>query len=123
MDRMSPSETSARPSQVTVAGWAVAIASVMLAVGVFDAMRNLHSVDTREEVTRALSTGSAKGLGISVDDALTAMRWALFVSGAAAAAAAILGVFVLQRNKGARIGLTVAAVPIVLASPISGSFL
>ena len=33
---MNEPDRSARPSQVTVAGWAVAIASVMLVVAVFD---------------------------------------------------------------------------------------
>jgi hypothetical protein len=119
MGVMSPS-SSARPSQVTVAGWGIAGASVFLLFVAFDAMAKLHSVDTREEVTRVLSTGSGKNLGISVPDALEVMRWALLVTGVAAAAAGVLGVFVLQRNKGARIGLTVAAVPIVLAAPFSG---
>jgi len=116
-------EPSARPSQVTVAGWAVAIASAFLVVAVFDAMGNLHSVDTRDAVTRAVTSGWAQGLGISVGGALTLMRWALFVSGAAAAATAILGVFVLQRNKGARIALTIAAVPVLLALPAAGNVL
>jgi hypothetical protein len=120
---MSSPDPSPRPSQVTVAGWTAAIASVLLVLWVFDAMGNLHSVDTRDEITRSLADGSLKGLGVSVGDAITVMRWALFVSGAAAAAAAILGVFVLQRNTGARIALTVAAVPIVLMAPLSRSFL
>lgn len=116
-------EEGGRPSQVTVAGWAVAVVSVFLVVSVFDAMGNLHSVDTREAVTRTLTKGWAKGSGVSVDDALAAMRWGLFVSGAAGAAAAILGVFVLQRNKAARIGLSVAALAMLLVTPLTGSFL
>lgn len=120
---MSPPEANARPSQVTLAGWGIAGAAVMLVVAVFDTMGNLQSLDMRDELTRMLTTGSGKGLGLSVDQAIELMRWSLFVSGVAAAAAAILGIFVLQRNRGARIGLTVAAVPIVLTAPISGSFL
>lgn len=120
---MSSPEGSARPSQVTAAGWGIAIAALLLVVSVYDAMANLQSVDMREEITRAVTTGSVKDLGLSVDDAIAIMRWCLFVSGFAAVAAGILGVFVLQRNKGARIGLTVAAVPIVLTAPIAGSFL
>jgi len=120
---MSSPEGSARPSQVTVAGWGIAIAALMLVVSVYDSMANLYSVDMREEITRAVTTGSAKELGLSVADATEIMRWCLFVAGFAGVAAGILGVFVLQRNKAARIGLTVAAVPIVLTAPIAGSFL
>ncbi|MCZ4500901.1 MAG: hypothetical protein JWQ74_3456 [Marmoricola sp.] len=120
---MSPTEATPRPSQVTVAAWAAAIASGLLLVSVFDRVSKLHSVDTRDEVTRALASGSVKGLGISVDEALEVMRWALLVSGVAAVAAAILGIYVLQRNHGARIGLSIAAVPVALTSPFSDSFL
>lgn len=124
---MSSPEGSARPSQVTFAGWGIAVAALMLVFSVFDSMANLRSVDMREKITRAVTTGSAKGLGLSVEDATEILRWSFFVTGFAAVAAGVLGVFVLQRNKGARIGLTVAAVPIVLTAlvtaPFAGSFL
>src|SRR5688500_4741894 len=86
-------------------------------------MAELRSVETRDEVTSALSSGSMKDLGLSVEQALSIMRGALFVGGVAAAASAILGIFVLQRHTTARIALTVAAVPVVLTSPFSGGFL
>lgn len=120
---MSSSEGNVRPSQVTFAGWGIAVAALMLVISVFDSMANLKSVDMREQITRGITSGSAKGLGLSVEEATEIMRWSLFVAGFAAVAAGILGVFVLQRNKGARIGLTVAAIPIVLTAPLAGSFL
>ncbi len=124
---MSSPEGSARPGQVTFAGWGIAVASLMLLVSVFDSMANLRSVDMREQITEAVTSGSAKGLGLSVEDVTEILRWSLFVTGFAAVVAGILGVFVLQRNNGARIGLTAAAVPIVLTAlvtaPFTGSFL
>lgn len=120
---MSPPDGSPRPSQVTVAGWGIAVASLMLVISVFDTMANLKSVDMRDAITKAVTTGSAEGLGLSVADATEILRWSLFVTGVAGVAAVILGIFVLQRNHGARIGLTVAAVPIVLTAPLSGNFL
>ncbi len=124
---MSSPEGSARPSQVTFAGWGIAVASVMLVISVFDSMANLRSVDMRETIAEAVGSGSAKGLGLSVEDVTEILRWSFFVTGFAAVAAGILGVFVLQRNRSARIGLTVAAVPIALAAlvtaPFAGSFL
>src|SRR4051812_26407543 len=86
-------------------------------------MADLKSVDTRDRLTRALATGWAKELGISVDDALTVIRWGLLVAGAAAAVTGVLGIFVLQRHAHARIALTVAAVPVVLTAPFSGGVL
>jgi hypothetical protein len=120
---MSSSGPGPRPRQVTIGGWVVAVASAMLVVSVFDTMTNLHSVDTRDALTRALTTGSGRDLGITVGNALTLMRWALFVAGAAAAVTGVLGIFVLQRHTRARIVLTVAAVPVVLTAPVVDVFL
>lgn len=117
---MSNDAPGPRPRQVTVGGWVVAVASALLVVTVFDTMTHLHSVDTRDALTKALTTGSGKDLGISVADALTVIRAALFVAGVAAATTAVLGVFVLQRHTAARIVLTIAAVPIAVSTPIGG---
>ena len=119
---MSSSAPGPRPRQVTIGGWLSAVTSTVLVVSVFDAMANLHSVDTRERLTSAL-TGWPKDLGISVDDAIALTRGALFVTAVAAVVTAILGIFVLQRHATARIVLTVAAVPLVLTSPVAGGFL
>lgn len=118
MAAMSSDAPGPRPRQITLSGWVIVVASVLLVAAVFDAMAGLHSVHTREAVTKALASGSDQGLGISVDDALTMMRWALFVAGAAASVTAVLGVFVLQRHTAARVVLTAAAVAVVLTVPV-----
>ncbi|MGO4258750.1 hypothetical protein AB4Y76_20120, partial [Marmoricola sp. RAF53] len=118
---MSPEQPNARPSQVTVAGWAVAAAAVVLVVAVFDQMARLHTVDMREDIARVISSGSAADLGLTVARATEILRWILMVSAVAAVAAGVFGVFVLQRHRAARIGLTVAAVPVVLTAPVAGS--
>jgi len=123
MKAMSSDAPGPRPRQVTVGGWGVAVASAMLVVTVFDRMTALQSVDTRESLTKALTTGAAEGLGVTVDDALSIIRVALYVAGTAAAVTAILGVFVLQRHAAARVALTLAAVPVVLTTPFAGGFL
>jgi hypothetical protein len=120
---MSHDAPGPRPRQVTIGGWVIAVASAMLVVTVYDAMANLHSVDTRDKLMRELTTGSMKGLGITLTDALDVFRGALFVAGLAAVVTGILGVFVLQRHTTARIVLTVAAVPVVLTAPFAGGFL
>lgn len=120
---MSSPGPSARPTQVTVAGWTVAVASAFLLVSVFDALGSLHSVETRDQLTQAIDSGNLQGLGITVAEALTVKRWALYISAVAAVLTGVLGVFVLQRDRAARIGLSIGAVPIVLAVPLTGSFL
>lgn len=118
---MSQPNASARPSQVTVAGWTVAIASVMVVLAVWQTMSGLHSLDMRERLSEFITSGSGQGLGLHVEDLVEVVRWSLFVTGVAAVASAILGVYVLRRDRAARIGVTVAAIPIVLTSPVAGS--
>jgi hypothetical protein len=120
---MSHDDAGPRPSQVTIAGWVVAVASAMLVVSVFDAMGNLHSVDMRDQLTKVVTSGSARELGLTVDNATSILRWALFVAAVAASMTGILGIFVLQRHTAARIALTVAAVPVVITAPFAGGFL
>ncbi|MFL6107836.1 MAG: hypothetical protein ACJ72L_12805 [Marmoricola sp.] len=116
---MNQPDPRTRPSQVTLAGWAIAAASALLVLAVFNTMGQIDSVDTRERLARAISTSWVKGLGLTLGDATAIVRWCLYVSGVAAAASTILGVFVLQGNRGARIGVTVSAVALVLTASIA----
>ncbi|MET0839714.1 MAG: hypothetical protein ABWY19_13090 [Marmoricola sp.] len=124
---MSDSEATARPRQLTLAGWFVVVGSVMLVLTVYSTLAGLNSVDTRDRVAEWLSTPTGEGLGLSVAQVLSALRGVLMVTGVCAAASAVLGVFVLQRHKGARIGLSVVAVPILVATlltaPLTGGLL
>ncbi|HET6154265.1 MAG TPA: hypothetical protein VFE15_15080 [Marmoricola sp.] len=120
---MSPDPASQRPSQVTLAGWAASIASGALLIQAFSLMAGLRSLDSRARIAKEIGTGSLKGMGFTVEGVIEAMRWSLFVSGAAAVAGAILGIYALQRHRGARIGLTVAAAVMVPASLVASSYL
>jgi hypothetical protein len=58
---------------------------------------------------------------VQVDDVVGLLRGVVFVSGALAAAGAVLAVYVLRRHRGARIGLTVtAALLVVVTTTIAG---
>lgn len=117
---MSDAKPQDRPRQLTMASWFVILGSVFLVASVYDSLTNLSSVDMRDEIGRVLDSGSGAGLGIGVDQALSIMRVALMVAGACAAAAAVLGVYVLQRHRGARVALSVVAVPLLLTAPFTG---
>ena len=119
-DPMSDAKPQDRPRQLTMASWFVILGSVFLVASVYDSLTNLSSVDMRDEIGRVLDSGSGAGLGIGVDQALSIMRVALMVAGACAAAAAVLGVYVLQRHRGARVALSVVAVPLLLTAPFTG---
>ena len=51
------------------------------------------------------------------------MRVGLMVAAACAAAAAVLGVYALQRHRAARVALSVLAVPILLTAPLTGGLM
>ena len=106
-----------------MAGWFVVVGSVFLVLSVFDSIANLNSVAVRDEVTKVLSSSTGDGLGLSVSQALTLMRVGLMVTAACAAAAAVIGVYALQRHRSARLALSVLAVPILLSAPLTGGLI
>ena len=118
------SETkAARPSQVTMSGWVAVIGSALLVLTLFDSMSQLRSIEMRENVEDFLASPPGDGLGLTVGGALEVIRGLMLFTGAAAAVAMVLGIYVLQRNKGARIGFSVAAGALMLTAPVSGGFL
>jgi len=105
-----------------MAGWMIVLGSVFAVLSVYDHVGRLRSLDTRESVELTLREPPLDGLGIGVDQILTAMHVLALVTGACATAAAVLGWHVLKRHKGARIALTVLAVPLLLSGMGSGGF-
>jgi hypothetical protein len=110
----------ARPLPVTVAGWLVIGASVVVVLTAFDTVAGLRSLDTREAVEKYLSEPPGDGLGIGLQDALSAMRVLATMAAAFAATTAVLGYQVLRRSRAARVALTALAVPLFLAGLVSG---
>lgn len=113
--------TADRPPQVTVAGWVTIAGSAFLVLGMFDQIARLRSIDSRESIAKALAEPPFNGLGVELDDALSALHTVFIVAGALGAAACVLGWFVLQRHKQARLVLSVVAVPLFLSGFFSGS--
>ena len=112
----------ARPSQVTVAGWMVVAGSVVVVLTAFSEVAGLRSLETREAVEAALSEPPVDRLGLGLQDALGLMRVAYMVAAASAAASAILGWQVLQRSRGARVALSLLAVPLFVSGLVQGGF-
>lgn len=112
-----------RPRQVTMAAGMVIAGSLLVVLSVFDQVSGLNDLDTREGIERFLTRPPGDGLGLTVQDALDTIRVFAMIAGACAAAAAILGVHVLRRHRGARIGLTVLAVPLFVSGLVAGGFL
>jgi hypothetical protein len=120
---MTDSKTLPRPPQVTMAGWVTIVGSVLVVIGVWEVIANLRSLDTRERVEEMLSESPMNGTGIGVEEWLSIMHTVSLVAAGCATAAAILGWHVLKRSRGARIGLSVVAVPLFLSGLFAGAFL
>ncbi|GGO93280.1 hypothetical protein GCM10011584_31620 [Nocardioides phosphati] len=118
---MTENATADRPPQVTVAGWVTMSGSAFLVLGMFDHVARLRSIDSRESIAKAISEPPFDGLGLGLDGALSALHVLFVVAGALGAAACVLGWFVLQRHKPARLALTAVAVPLVLYVLVLGS--
>jgi hypothetical protein len=112
-----------RPRQVTMAGWMIMGGSVLVVATVFETLINLNTLETREAVSQFLSEPPGEGLGLDVPGALLALRTVSMVAAGCATVAAVLGFHVLRRNRSARLGLTVLAVPIFFTGAATGGFL
>lgn len=106
-----------------MAGWVTIVGSVFVVFGVWEVIANLRSLDTRERVEEMLSESPMDSTGIGVEDWLSIMHTVSLVAAGCATAAAILGWHVLKRSRGARIGLSVVAVPLFFAGLFAGAFL
>src|ERR1700712_299904 len=120
---MTDAELPPRPRQLMVAAGVVIGGSVFLVAAGFDALAHLESVDTPEQMEQVVSSSAGRDLGVTLDQAVDAMRAALGVTAVCAAVAVVLGIFVLQRHRGARLGLSVVAVPLLFTAPLVGGFL
>lgn len=120
---MAPmSESNApRPGQVTLAGWMIMFGSLAAVAASWQQISTLRTLDTRDKVHEMLA-GPLAGSGASVNAVLGVMHGLAVVSGACAAAAAILGWYALQRSTSARMGLTVIAIPLFFAGMSGGGF-
>ena len=105
-----------RPSQATVAGWLVVGGSVVVVLMALGQGAVLHSLDTQEAVEEYLASPPGDQLGLGVQGMLTLLRIVWTVTAVSAAAAGVLGWYALHRSKGARLALSVLAVPLFATS-------
>ncbi|WKN48195.1 hypothetical protein [Nocardioides sp. Arc9.136] len=116
------SDTPARPRQATLSAWMIMGGSVFVVLSVFERVSGLTSLETRESVEDFLAVPPGDGLGLDTSEVLDLLRVLAMTAGACAAAAAVLGYFVLQRSRGARLALSVLALPLFLTGMAAGGF-
>ncbi|GAA4670684.1 hypothetical protein [Nocardioides nanhaiensis] len=106
--------TLERPRQTGFAAWGILGGSALLVVSAFEGVAGLQSLETQEAVRDFLAEPPGSGLGLSEQGARSVLRVLMLVGGASAAAAAILGGYVLTRSHSARVGLSVLALPLLV---------
>ncbi len=120
---MTDSSAPPRPRQVTLAAWLIMLGSVFVVLTVFERVSGLQSLDTQQSVEKFLVEPPGDGLGLGVQGVIDILRVLAMVAGGCAAAAGVLGFHVLQRSRGARIGLSVLALPLFVAGMAAGGFM
>ena len=120
---MTDSSAPPRPRQVTFAAGLIMVGSVFVVLTVFERIAGLQSLETQQSVEKFLSEPPGDGLGIGVQGVLDILRVLAMVAGGCAAAMGVLGYSVLQRSRGARIALTVLAVPLFVSGMVTGGFM
>jgi hypothetical protein len=109
-----------RPRQVTLAGWMIMLGSAVVVFSAFERVSGLRSIESQEAVADFLSEPPADELGLSVDQVLDLIQLFNLVAAACATAAAILGFYVLKQSKGARLALSVLALPLLISGLATG---
>ena len=119
---MSASEKLPRPPQVTLVGWLIVVGSLFVVFSAFETLGSVRSMESLQRLEEFLDDGPGASLGWTMETGVQALRVASTVTAACAAAAAVLGWFVLRRHHGARIAVTVLAVPLFLSGAATGGF-
>jgi hypothetical protein len=123
MALVSDQKTLARPAPVTLSAGLIIVGSVSVITLAFTGIADLRSIETREAVEASLKEWPLRGLDLTVESALSLIRVSSMIAGACAAAAAVLGIFLFRRNRGARLGLSVLAVPLLVTGLATGGFM
>ncbi len=104
----SPStDRGRRPREVTFAGVQIVLGSVLVLVAAFNGMAQLRSTEMREALNKMLQMEQAATLNLTLESARTLAKYTLLASGAAAAVSLVLGIFVMRRDRSARLALTI----------------
>ena len=112
--------TEQRPPQVSLASGIVMFSSVVVLLTTWERVTTLGSLETQEAIRDFLAEAPASGLDLDVSGATEVLRVLSMVAAACACATAILGWYVRKPDRPARLGLTVAAVPLFVSGFVAG---
>ncbi|HYH72418.1 MAG TPA: hypothetical protein VD764_04330 [Nocardioides sp.] len=118
--------TKQRPPQVSLASGIVMFSSVVVLLTAWQRVTSLGSLETQDAIRGVLADAPFSSLGLSVSSTTELLRVSCMVAAACACATAILGWYVREPDRSARLGLTLFAVVVFVtgipAGGLAGSF-
>jgi hypothetical protein len=105
---------------VAVACGIVVVGSVFVVIAAWDMLAGLHTLDTRHDLQQALNDAGLRGRGLTISDMTLLVRVITMVAAGCATAIAVLSVETMRRSRGARLAMTVLAVPLFLGGLVLG---
>lgn len=123
MGVMTEPTTHPRPRQVTFAAWTIVGGSALVVASVFERVGALNGLETQEAIEAFLASPPGAGLDLDVEGVIAVIRALSMVAAGCAAAATVLGLHLLRGSRGARLAITVLAVPLFLSGLAAGGFL
>src|SRR3954452_942354 len=107
-----PTTKPARPPQVTFACGIVMVGSLFVVLTMWDRIAGLHTLDSRTGLQSFLDDSGLDSSGLTVTDLMATVKVLAMIAAACATAMVVLGWQSLQRNRSARLGLAILAVPL-----------
>lgn len=97
-----------------MAGAMVMLGGVFVVLSAWDEVSRLRSVESRESIEKRMTDIFGSDAGISIESMIQTLHVTAIVAALCAVAAVALGWQVLQRSRGARLALSVVAVPLFI---------
>lgn len=119
---MSETSEARRPWQTTMALTLVIVSGVFSVLAAWETVANLHSLDTTRLLEDLLDQPGWSGTGVTLSGARSMLQVAALITGAGAAAAALLAGWTYGGDKTTRRLLGLVALPVVIAGFLIGGF-
>lgn len=111
---------ASRPREVTVGAAQAVVGGAVATLLLIGAAQQLYSPEMHDALAKAVADPRAAELGLTIDTARTLARYAIMVMGVLSVSSVVLGVFVLRRNRAARIALTIVGILVAALTVFAG---
>jgi len=120
MSSAQPKADPPRPQEVTIGGLLAISGGVIAVVSLLMSMNNLYSVEMTEVLRDVMEGPGLRAWSLTIDDMRRLAKIIIMLLAVMAVTSAVLGVYVLRRDRIARIVLTAMGAVVVLLAAFSG---